>query len=138
MDAYRWAIDRLSRLSRNGSAVMFDIDDTLIRSLSGAPIQPMIALAREAKRMGFTIVIITARPPVPGIMAYTRRQLQKHGIPWDVLHRSIEKTQIKDASGFRYVLSVGDRWNDLTRSMYYIKLPGPVDPGAAVGVGALS
>lgn len=106
-------------------AIMFDIDDTLIKVSDGKVIQPMVDLIRRSKMAGYTIIIITARPWYPDNIRYTKRQLATKGITYDQLHFCYpqDKTILKKTlinRGYRFVLSVGDQPTDLTDSDNYI------------------
>ena len=108
-------------------AVMFDIDDTLIRSSDNTIIEGAYNLLKFAKRIGYLIIIITAR--LPETRDYTEKQLQHYDIPYNNLFIVPPETkgQIKRQTGLRYVLSVGDMITDCTDSIYSLKLPGPWD-----------
>lgn len=102
-------------------AVMFDIDDTLIE-YSGRVIAPIVELARTAKRAGFNVVIITARPPIPETMHWTALQLQTIGVEYNslVFAPAEEKSNVKVALPFEFILSVGDQPTDLGVSRHWI------------------
>lgn len=108
----------------DGDAVMFDIDDTLIRT-DGSQINEMMTLLSLAKTMKYTTVIMTARPPDDQNIANTRAQLLENGIFSDklVFASASEKTRAKKILGYNFVLSVGDQWTDLGGSQHIIKLP---------------
>ena len=102
-------------------AIMFDIDDTLIRT-DGSPIEEMISLLRRSKMAGYRIVIITARPGYPENVKWTKRQLATKGIMYDELYFCPPnmKSLIKRRLGYNFLLSVGDQPTDLTDSQNYI------------------
>lgn len=102
-------------------AVMFDIDDTLIRT-DGTPIKEIIELLRRSQMVGYKIVIITARPGYPENIAATRRQLASKGIYYDELYFCPPqmKSTVKRRLGYNFLLSVGDQPTDLTDSHNYI------------------
>lgn len=102
-------------------AVMFDIDDTLIE-YSGRVIGPIVELAKMSKRMGFTVVIITARPAIPETMHWTALQLQAAGVEWNslVFASAQEKNYVKATLPYEFVLSVGDQETDLGMSRHWI------------------
>lgn len=104
-------------------AVMFDIDNTLIFT-NGIPNYKAIQLLNDCVKLGYRIVIITARPNIPGIMALTKIQLYMYGIYYDELYitPAHNKGNIKRQTGYNYVLSVGDKDTDLTHSKYTIKI----------------
>lgn len=103
-------------------AVMFDIDDTLIRYSDGTRIEFCYELLNYARAIGYIIVIITARPGDG--MEYTKRELAFHNIHYDRLFfcRPTMKGQIKRNTDLNYVLSVGDLLTDLTDSKYALKI----------------
>ena len=102
-------------------AVMFDIDDTLV-TYSGELITPIIELAKISYELGFNIVIITARPSIPSTMRYTAEQLEAIGVRYHslVFADAREKSAVKMASPYRFILSVGDQWTDLGASEHYL------------------
>tara|TARA_R110000851_G_scaffold235288_2_gene387855 strand:- start:1694 stop:2092 length:399 start_codon:yes stop_codon:yes gene_type:complete len=106
-------------------AVMFDIDDTLIRSSDKTPIRDSFNILRLAKTFGYKIIIITARSRES--RAWTENQLRQYGIYWDQLYfiSAGLKGELKRRTGLRFVLSVGDLETDCTDSIYKLKLPGP-------------
>jgi|TARA_B100001094_G_scaffold111842_2_gene107691 predicted mannosyl-3-phosphoglycerate phosphatase (HAD superfamily) len=105
----------------NNDAVMFDIDDTLIFT-SGRLNVPIYELLIIAKRMGYKIIIITARPSFEAIVELTRSQLQNFGIVYDYLGFTSHETKdnMKKALGYNFVLSVGDMDTDLTHSQHVL------------------
>jgi|TARA_B110000503_G_scaffold50653_2_gene81960 hydroxymethylpyrimidine pyrophosphatase-like HAD family hydrolase len=100
-------------------AVMFDIDDTLIY-VNKDPITPMIELLHEAKQMGYTIVIITARPDWDEFVRMTIDELKSYNIYYDYLGftSASTKTLMKKKLPYNFILSVGDLETDLTDSMH--------------------
>ena len=106
------------------SAVMFDIDDTLI-FYDRKPNRPIIELARVAKIIGYKIIIITARPNSKENRSITVHELKQFNIPYDLIIYTShhKKTQIKQKLDNEFILSVGDMWTDLTDSKHWIKLP---------------
>jgi phosphoglycolate phosphatase-like HAD superfamily hydrolase len=105
-------------------AVMFDIDDTLITSLTGRRIESVYALYRQVKAQGYKIIIVTARPAFTANVRWTKQQLFDHGITYDklVFASPEDKGYYKRTSGYNFVLSVGDQDTDLTDSQYAIKI----------------
>lgn len=105
-------------------AVMFDIDDTLITSLSGRRIEPVYNIYKHMKRAGYKIIIVTARPPFPANVMWTKNQLKRHGITYDelVFASAADKGFYKRTSKYNFILSVGDMDTDLTDSLYAIKI----------------
>lgn len=114
-----------SRVVQNGDAVMFDIDDTLIRSVDGTAIKEMIQLFHVCQTRGYVMVIITARPHTPENVKHTHDELLIHGITQDrlIFAEPLHKKKAKELTGLNYVLSVGDLYTDLDGSEHYIKLP---------------
>ena len=102
-------------------AVMFDIDDTLIKR-DGTPIPEMINLLRRSKMVGYRVVIITARPGYPDNMRWTKRQLASKGIAYDELYFCPPqmKSAVKRRLGYNFLFSAGDQPTDLTDSQNYI------------------
>lgn len=101
-------------------AVMFDIDDTLIRQRDGTPIEQMVELLYKCHMVGYRIVIITARP-YKG-KQWTIKQLGTLGIYYDELYFCPPrmKSIIKKRLGYNFILSAGDQPTDLTDSQNYI------------------
>jgi len=104
-------------------AVMFDIDDTLIFT-NGHANTEMIDLLNYSKRLGYKIIIITARPFSIVTRQFTIMQLKKYGIIYDELYLTpaLNKGNVKKQSGYNYILSVGDQETDLTHTKYGIKI----------------
>jgi len=110
-------------------AVMFDIDETLIH-VNGKPIKEMISLIQTCMRLGYLIIIITARPDYLVNHTHTQIQLAKFNIPYNEVYfvPAEKKSATKKATGYRYVLSVGDMDTDIGHSDNFIKLPNYADP----------
>tara|TARA_R110002074_G_scaffold330668_1_gene501165 strand:+ start:156 stop:557 length:402 start_codon:yes stop_codon:yes gene_type:complete len=108
--------------------VMFDIDDTLIRSSDDMVIKGVFKILVHAYNMGYKVIIITARPPQSE--EYTRNQLQAKDIPYHALYFAPpgEKGRLKRNLNIRFVLSVGDMETDCTDSMFSLKIPRQDDP----------
>ena len=117
-----------NRRVSEADAVMFDIDDTLIK-VDGSQIPEMISLLSLCKTMDYTTVIMTARPSDEQNIAITRQQLLENGIFSDklVFASPHEKTRAKKMLGYNFILSVGDQWTDLGGSEHVIKLPDMSD-----------
>ena len=118
-------------------AVMFDIDDTLI-DYSGNSITPIIELLKKCKKMGFLVMIITARDSAG--LDYTVQQLKTKNIPYDLLYlrepgadiehfKSQIKEKLKKDFDLTVLMSVGDNMMDVVGdySGYCIKLPNQFD-----------
>jgi len=103
----------------SNDAVMFDIDDTLIY-VNKDPITPMIKLLYEAKKMGYNIVLITARPGWEEFVKMTVNELNSYNIYYDYLGftSATTKTLMKKELPYNFILSVGDLETDLTDSMH--------------------
>ena len=116
------------RIIEEKDAVMFDIDETLLH-VDGSPIPEMIELFQFCKKMGYRVIIITARPDFVVNHQHTLKQLIEHKLhPNEVYFAPHEKkTEVKKNTGLHYVLSVGDLYTDLGHSDYYIKLPDAQD-----------
>jgi len=109
-------------------AVMFDIDDTLIKR-NGTPIEEMITLYKFAEMIGYTMIIITARPYNDENARWTTTDLLEIGInPSKIYFTPADlKSSTKQKLGYTFALSVGDQWTDLTDSIKWIKLPDSID-----------
>jgi len=107
--------------ARPNDAVMFDIDDTLIWR-DGQPNTPIIDLLHKMRRLGYKIIIITARPGFEEVVKWTVKQLEEHKIVYDYLGFTSASTKslMKKKLGYNFVLSVGDLPTDWTDSPYYI------------------
>lgn len=105
-------------------AVMFDIDDTLIATATGARIESVYRIYQQVKSLGFKIIIVTARPYFPENVAWTETQLARHDITYDglVFARPEDKGYYKRTSRYNFILSVGDMDTDLTDSLHSIKI----------------
>jgi hydroxymethylpyrimidine pyrophosphatase-like HAD family hydrolase len=110
-----------NRYMKPNDAVMFDIDDTLIFT-DGRPNVPIINLLHTAKKIGYNIVIITARPGIEYIVQWTIRQLKAYGIGYDYLGFTSAETKylMKQHLPYNFILSIGDMPTDLTGSPYAI------------------
>ena len=118
------------RKVRERDAVMFDIDDTLWDMWKGIPNMETINLSQEAHRLGYKVIIITARPETS--RGWTIQQLREWNVPYDGLYFTTEKGHKKKELNLTFVLSVGDNWNDLSDSIHFIKLAGVEDPSVVV------
>ncbi|MAR77921.1 MAG: hypothetical protein CMD43_03140 [Gammaproteobacteria bacterium] len=112
-----------NRIIDNKDAVMFDIDDTLIFT-NGKSNTPIIELLRYSKKLGYKIIIITARPQNTPTLTFTKWQLSAYNIPYDalIIAPAHEKGNVKVKTGLNYILSVGDQPTDLTHTKYAIKI----------------
>lgn len=113
----------INRTLQPGDAVMFDIDDTLIFT-NGQPNRPVINLLKIAQRIGYSIVIITARPGLTHVKEWTIRELASHNIIYDYLGFTSAETKIlmKQQLPYNFILSVGDMPTDLTGSQYALNI----------------
>lgn len=114
-----------NRVREDGDAVMFDIDDTLIYQVlapTGQRNEWMVDLLKEAKELGYYIILITARPSYKENIDYTVAQLHNYNIYYDQLMfvPAEHKSDAKKQSGWKYILSVGDMDTDLTDSEHVI------------------
>jgi len=117
-----------NRMREPNDAVMFDIDDALIK-VNNTPIREMISLYKFAEMIGYKMVIITARPYFEYNAKWTTTQLLGVGInPYNLYFTPAQlKGDAKKQLGYKFVLSVGDQWTDLTDSEKWIKLPDDND-----------
>lgn len=112
-----------NRIIDDKDAIMFDIDDTLIFT-NGKGNTPIIELLRYSKKLGYKIIIITAKPQNTPTLTFTKWQLHQYNIPYDalIIAPAHEKGNVKVKTGLNYVLSVGDQPTDLTHTKYAIKI----------------
>ena len=112
-----------NRVINKKDAVMFDIDDTLIFT-NGVANTEMINLLNYCKKLGYKIIIITARPNTVFTEMFTKWQLKKYGIPYHslIITPAQNKGNVKVQTGLNYILSVGDQPTDLTHTKYAIKI----------------
>jgi ribonucleotide monophosphatase NagD (HAD superfamily) len=112
-----------NRVVHTNDAVMFDIDDTLIFT-DGRANEPIIDLLNRATRMGYKIIIITARPGLNPVVEWTVRQLKQYGIEYHYLGFTSAETKhhMKQHLPYNFVLSVGDMPTDLTNSEHYLNI----------------
>tara|TARA_B100001996_G_scaffold352278_1_gene312872 strand:- start:826 stop:1209 length:384 start_codon:yes stop_codon:yes gene_type:complete len=116
------------RTIKDKDAVMFDIDDTLI-FMNGRANKPIINLLHYCSHLGYSIVIITARPDRIWMHQFTKWQLKKYNIIYDeLLFIPAElKGEAKASSGYNYILSVGDMDTDLTNTTFGLKISNGCD-----------
>ena len=117
----RWGYHYLDTYCvRPNDAVMFDIDDTLIRASDGMIILPMLDVLLHAKSRGYRVIIITARPRLQEVIDYTVEQLSELGIPYDDLGfcNPEDKGRLKMKLGYNFILSVVDMPTDLTHTLH--------------------
>jgi hypothetical protein len=167
-----------------GKTVIFDIDDTLVYTnpinpiildnpeilpefgnvYHFPPLLPMLALAKEVIKLGYIVIIITARhsnmlndtytnlhryllfpdkvltsttyPPDPSFKAELRKNLEyidyhqlKTITSKDLLDPELFKSKKKGLFELKLVMTIGDRWADITgqSDIIGIKLPEPID-----------
>lgn len=110
--------------SKANDAVMFDIDDTLIASDTGKIIEDVYDLYKNVQNKGYRMVIITARPGFYKNVIWTQNQLRDIDITYDelIFTPPQSKSLYKIASGYNYMLSVGDMDTDLTDSKFSVKV----------------
>jgi hypothetical protein len=101
-------------------AVMFDIDDTLVRANDGLVMLPILDVLMYAKSSGYKVILITARPRLQEVIDYTVQQMQDLDIPYDELGfcNAEDKGLLKVKLGYNFVLSVGDMPTDLTHTLH--------------------
>ena len=120
----RWGVHYITKRDMGPrDAVMFDIDDTLIFT-SGRSNTPMIELLNEAHKLGYKIVIITARPGIEATIYWTIRQLEQYKISYDYLGFTSAQTKdvMKRRLPYHFALSVGDMPTDLTASEHFLNI----------------
>lgn len=105
--------------------VMFDIDDTLITKDNRA-IDDVQGILKMAKNTHHPVAIITARPYSDVNNYHTVKQLESHGIDYDLLAycpAHLKGDAKRELLGGRPVLmSFGDLDTDLTYSKYSYKI----------------
>jgi predicted HAD superfamily phosphohydrolase YqeG len=120
-------------------AVMFDIDDTLIDSISRERIEPMYHLLNECIKENYNIIIITARDSQ--YTKETKQELSRLNVRYDLLFlrdpkkdefyyfKDIIKKSLSEHD-IDIIMSVGDHEHDVSGdySGYFIKLPNYQDP----------
>ena len=123
---YKLAARKIS----DNDAIMFDIDDTLIKTTTGEPIEEIVDILDVGKMLGYNIIIITARPAFEQNRKWTEGQLAKANIYWDdLIYCSPEdKTYVKGEIKYNFILSVGDLETDLGGSQYWIHLSDLQNP----------
>ena len=114
-------------------AIVFDIDETLMiehpkkENLFRAN-TPVVAMYREAQRLGYAIYLITARPKSTDGLKYTTKQLDKLNLKDHETIYFKNKIYEADASSSRFkrdarrrifekhgkkvLLNIGDQWSD--------------------------
>ncbi len=110
---------RQTRIPENG-AIIFDIDDTLIKS-SGGLIGPIKSLYDLASRIGLVLFIVTNRVGTKSNIKETHAELSRYGITGyntayfrdqecdDMWHpKKSARKNIRDR-GYKTVMSVGDK-----------------------------
>jgi hypothetical protein len=122
-------------------AVMFDIDDTLLNvNKNFKQIDPIINLLKYSKKLGFLVIIITAREKTETNLNFTIQQLYNNGIFYHRLYlrpvgenpytfKTNLKKMILQEYNIPFILSVGDQWFDVDPdySGYSLKLPNETD-----------
>ncbi len=110
-----------NRYMKPNDAVMFDIDDTLIFT-DGRPNVPIINLLHAAKKIGYNIVIITARPGIEYVVQWTIRRIESvwYRVRLFGVYDAETKYLMKQHLPYNFILSIGDMPTDLTGSPYAI------------------
>lgn len=135
----------LYKAANKKGIVIFDLDDTLVQGDSEhilqleemsfrtkdqnifilPPNEPIVLIAETAKRLGFAIIILTARPNVSKMASITNLKMFK--VPHDALimnekdtdpHFKIRIRKQLQKPGQNVILTIGDQWTDVC-------LPGP-------------
>lgn len=118
-----YVLDRLA-FPKN-SAVIFDIDDTLIAEPNGRRIEPVCKFYNSVLQRGIKTVLITARPAYERTIQWTKCQLQDADITgYDSIYfrdpseqdiPEYKKSSRKNVweRGINVVMSVGDMWWDV-------------------------
>jgi hypothetical protein len=104
----------------NNSVIVYDIDDTLIRSSDGNPIIPIVNTYHYARNAGLIPVIITARPGFDQNIERTKEQLHSFGITdykytyfrpenkEDQAHFKLLSRKNLHDRGYQVAISIGD------------------------------
>jgi hypothetical protein len=122
-------------------AIMFDIDDTLLNvNKNFKQIDPIVNLLKYSKKLGFLVIIITAREKTETNLNFTIQQLYNNGIFYHRLYlrpvgenpytfKTNLKKMILQEYNIPFILSVGDQWFDVDNiySGYSLKLPNETD-----------
>lgn len=114
--------------------ILFDIDDTLIDSLTGQLIIPIYNVYRYAAQLDISIVLVTARNPE--YVHETQEQLHRFGITsyaslymvGNQLGKGLRKKQVRSLlhkEGYNILLNIGDDPTDFQDGgfIYGLKLP---------------
>lgn len=135
--ARQFAYQKLGhRLVQPGDAVMFDIDFTLLDPDTERPIQWVVDAATLARCLGYSIIVITARPGDLKNRMWTSQQLKSvTGLVPDKLYFAPpeHKTAVKQKLKWNIVMSFGDQWTDVGATRWYVKLPDTRDPKYYIG-----
>ena len=135
--------------------VIFDIDDTLVYTdplgnlkynsmnvikdyMIFPEIKQISSIAKLCKRLGFKIIIITARPYESEKSSI--KNLELYNIPYDEMYHNIEYPSLtfkldlikKISKRHNVLLAMGDSWPDIKslKKCLCIKLPNPKDTNA--------
>lgn len=110
--------------AKKNDAVMFDIDDTLISSKTGKRKEIVYKFYTLLQKLGYKMIIVTARPGFASNVLWTQRQLASHNIVYDklVFTPAANKGNYKKNSGYNFVVSVGDMDTDLTHTQIAVKI----------------
>ena len=146
--AYKLGINYLKVVnyqSINNAAVMFDIDDTLLKVPNNPngnfePIILIIKLLNDCRKRGIIIIIITARDSIyinqtiqdlnDFKIKYNYLYLRKSPQDDNIMFKSNVKKNLFYNSGINIIMSVGDNQIDIIGefSGYGIKLPNKQNP----------
>lgn len=137
--------------------VIFDIDDTLVFTnpvnthsiheykiknranlMIFKGIKQIVDIAKLCKKLGFYIIIITARPYASELSSI--KNLEYLGIKYDEIYHNKNypdltfKVKLKEhlSKNHNIILSIGDNWYDIQnlKNCLCIKLPDPSNPNA--------
>lgn len=106
-------------------AVVFDIDDTLLRPYDGSPIRETLDIFYTVKNLNITPILITARADDPNVVLFTKKQLNNIGIgdvmtffrpmnEYDIkIYKERARYTIQTVYKRKIVMSIGDKEWDM-------------------------
>jgi hypothetical protein len=110
----------LSKLEvKQNSAIVFDIDDTLIYSKTGYLIKPVYDLYKYATNLDITPFIVTARISTPQNINYTKKEMANHDVQFkyaffrcegvtDIPSFKLRCRERITSTGYSILMTVGD------------------------------
>jgi hypothetical protein len=113
----------LHRLHSTSTALVLDVDGTLLSSGEEVLFVDTCLLARLSHALGIDVFVVTAREFTPFNLAYTLNQLEQCHVPFHSLFMRKAnapvlqmKTESRDFIGkhSRILASIGDNWTDIT------------------------